>query len=58
MSDTVKLRCYCCGEPLEGAIALVTMSTLAVDRVFVANPDHLERFDDATTHSLLVARLL
>jgi len=41
----MKLRCYCCGEPIEGAIALVSQSTLPVDRVFVAKPDHLENFD-------------
>jgi hypothetical protein len=50
----VKLRCYCCGEPLAGLVALVTMSPLAVDRVFVVNPEHLDRLDDETTHSLLV----
>lgn len=35
-------------------VALVTMSSDAVDRVFVALPEHLEQFDDATTRSLLV----
>jgi hypothetical protein len=50
----VKLNCYCCGEPLGAAIALVTTSNLPVDRVFVLNPEHLERIDDESTHSVLV----
>ncbi len=51
----VTLRCYCCGEPINGEIALVTMSPAGVDRVFVALPEHIERFDDATTRSMIVA---
>ena len=54
MATDVRLRCYCCGEALAGSVALVTMSREPVDRVFVANPEHLENFDDATTRSVLV----
>jgi hypothetical protein len=50
----VTLRCYCCGEPISGEIALVTMSPTAVDRVFVALPEHIERFDDESTNVMLV----
>lgn len=52
---TVLLRCYCCGEPVGRNVALV-MSTLAVDRVFVAIPEHLENFDADTTKSTIVVR--
>lgn len=50
------LRCYCCGEALEGQIALVTMSPYAVDRVFVAKPEHIENFDEESTRVTLVER--
>ena len=50
----MKLRCYCCGEPLTGEIALMTNSHDSVDRVFVLKPDHVERVDD-TAKCLLVS---
>ena len=52
----MKLNCYCCGEPIDGQIALVTMSTMPVDRVFIAKPDHVENFD--SPQCLLVVPLL
>ena len=52
--SAVQLRCYCCGEPVGTMIALVTMSSVPVDRVFIALPEHIERFDDETTRSLVV----
>jgi hypothetical protein len=42
----MKLYCNCCGEPLGTTVALVSPSTLPVDRVFVVNPEHLERLDE------------
>lgn len=51
----MKLRCYCCGEPVEGQIALVTYSPDSADRVFVLKPEHLGRVDD-TVHYQLVSR--
>jgi hypothetical protein len=42
----MKLRCYCCGEPLGARVALVTYSEDA-DRVFVMLPDHAKRVDSA-----------
>lgn len=50
----MKLYCYCCGEPIQGQIALITMRPDPTDRVFVAKPEHLENFDESTLHSLLV----
>lgn len=50
----MQLRCYCCGEPLGVTFVLVTMRTGAVDRAFVAKPDHVERMDDV--QSVLVSR--
>ena len=41
----MKLRCYCCGEPIKGQVALATMSPDTVDRVFVVKIDHIERLD-------------
>lgn len=35
----MKLRCYCCGEPVDKNIVLVSMSD-NVDRVFVMLPRH------------------
>lgn len=52
--SAVALRCYCCGEPITGEIALMTMSPSETDRVFVALPEHIERFDDETTRTMLV----
>lgn len=57
MSDRLTLRCYCCGEMIEGSIALLSMSKGEVDRVFVAKPEHLENFDESLLHSLIVAPL-
>jgi hypothetical protein len=53
----MKLRCYCCGEPIGGMIALVSMTPPpeAVDRVFVFLPDHVERTE--YTVSLLVVEV-
>jgi hypothetical protein len=42
----IKFRCYCCGDPITGDIALVTMMAEPVDRVFVMAPDHVERLSD------------
>ena len=42
----MKLRCYCCGEELDGTIALVTMSETGTDRVFVMKPEHVARVED------------
>lgn len=41
----MKLRCYCCGTPIEGPVALVTQDTKEVDRVFVMLPEHKNRVD-------------
>jgi aspartate carbamoyltransferase regulatory subunit len=35
----VKLRCYVCGKPIHGQIALVSPSPNEVDRVFVCHPE-------------------
>ena len=48
----MKLNCYCCGEPIEGAFVLVANGQAPVDRVFVAKLDHLENFD--AVQSMLV----
>jgi hypothetical protein len=50
----MKRRCYCCGEELPEFMpfALVTMGHDEVDRVFIAKPEHVARFDDA--RSLIV----
>ncbi len=41
----MKFQCYCCGEEVNGALALVTMSESSVDRVFVMKPEHTERVE-------------
>ncbi len=41
----MKFQCYCCGEKVNGALALVTMSESSVDRVFVMKPEHTERVE-------------
>jgi hypothetical protein len=43
----MRLRCYCCGEPIGQTVALVTMQPDSADRVFVLLPEHVERLDDA-----------
>lgn len=51
----MKLRCYCCGEPITGQIALVSTRPDAVDRVFVMKPEHVERADDTAQTMLVIA---
>lgn len=54
----MKLRCYCCGTPIRGRIALVTQGDdgdRAVDRVFVMLPEHENRVDDP--QSMIVQRV-
>lgn len=50
----MRLQCYCCGEEVDGVIALITMSDSSVDRVFVMKPEHTERVDKVNV--LLVER--
>lgn len=57
MKLSLQLRCYCCGEEVGLRVALVTMSPDSVDRVFVALPEHLENFDEATTLPRQVVQL-
>ena len=52
----MKLRCYCCGEPITGQIALVSMSHDSADRVFVMLPEHVERADDSA-QSMIVSKV-
>lgn len=42
----MKFQCYCCGEEVDGVIALITMSDRSVDRVFVMKPEHTERVEE------------
>lgn len=44
----MNLRCYCCGERVEGTVALVSMRADEVDRVFVMDPAHLDRAEGVT----------
>ncbi len=41
----MNFQCYCCGEEVNGALALITMSESSVDRVFVMKPEHTQRAD-------------
>jgi len=51
-----KLRCYCCGEPLDGKpFVLVSMGTPPVDRVFVMRPECTVRLTDNMALQLLVS---
>ena len=45
--STMKLRCYCCGDPIGLHFALVSMSNEPVDRVFVLKMEHVNRCDSA-----------
>jgi hypothetical protein len=45
----MKLQCYCCGARLNARFALVALSRgEPVDRVFVMDPEHVARVQDAT----------
>lgn len=52
----LKLRCYCCGEPIGDRFVVMTMGDGPVDRVFVAKEDHVERFDETDTAIATVIR--
>jgi hypothetical protein len=41
----MKLKCYCCGEPLSGTFALVSMQD-ETERVFVMSKEHVKRASD------------
>lgn len=44
----LKLRCYCCGEEIEGPmVALVSLGQEGTDRVFIFDPEHVNRAEDA-----------
>lgn len=51
----MKLRCYCCGEPIFDEVALVTQSETEVDRVFVMLPEHSKRVDGGSSEMVLRA---
>ena len=42
----MRLRCYCCGDAIGGTFAIVSLSE-ETDRVFVVEPLHVERIEDA-----------
>lgn len=50
----MKLHCYCCGERIGDAVALVTQAENSVDRVFVMLPEHSNRVDGGSCE--IVAR--
>lgn len=52
----MKLRCYCCGEAIEGDIVLIANGVDSVDRVFVALPEHVERFDEQAQSMVVIRR--
>lgn len=53
----MKLRCYDCGEPIDGTFVLFALGSPAdtFDRVFVAKPEHVARFDQESLEVMYVA---
>ena len=52
--EKLKLRCYVCGKPLSGQVALVSMSRTEVDRAFVVHPEAcLEQVEEDNTTLVL-----
>jgi hypothetical protein len=41
--ESLDLRCYCCGDPIGGEVALVSMQLNGTDRVFLMSPQHAGR---------------
>ncbi len=54
-AGALKLRCYCCGEPIVGTAVLAAYGQSgAVDRAFVLKPDHAEQVEDELSTQYIV----